>query len=66
MIDFDDIYNTQGKALNMNKTPLKSFKKKLKSPFKKALIKYSLIGGVLYILTSIVYFTVFLISLLIN
>ena len=64
MNNFDSILNTKGKALNMSKSGLKGIIKKPKSRFKKALKKYLLISIVGYILAAIIYFTIFLISLL--
>lgn len=64
MNNFDEIFKTEGAGINIDKSGLKAFKKKPKSRFKKRLMWGTLIGIVLYMLTSIVYFTIFLLSLL--
>lgn len=51
------------KVLKTDSAPLKQLKKPAKSPLKKALIKYGFISGLLYIGVSVIYFTIFLISL---
>lgn len=51
------------KVLKTDSAPLKQLKKPDKSPLKKALIKYGFISGLLYIGVSVIYFTIFLISL---
>lgn len=63
MENFDELFKTEGSGINVSKGVLNRLKKKPRSMFKKRLINYSLLGGLLYILAAVMYFTIFLITL---